>query len=260
MTYNKTWKTQASACIRSRHGRAFLLTFYTACGLLVLGMGSYLVPIALTGVVHAAIWNAVCQAVMLLCGIWLFGSMRQGTCAWYAAAASGRSPSFIQPLYWLRRGRGFAAFGIRLRVWVRKSFCYALFTAPGILPAILGLYEMRRAEISDFFFYTAEIGGGLCFLTGVVFAMVYCRQYDLVYLLLARSPEKKARELIRQSRDCMQGRCLRALGFRIAHLPFLLAGFGILPLPFILPHYRMRKTCYYAQIQAQALSSNVAKR
>jgi hypothetical protein len=244
----RTVKKQTQKSLQGMHWRAFSLSVYSFCTAVSAAAGSYLLPAAFVRTQYSAIFNVVCQFLLLFCSLMLCFGLRQGTAAWYTAAAFGRKPSFIQPIYWLRRGRGLAAIPVYVRVAVRKTVLTLLLTLPGLAVIALGIYEYLNDTLSSVFFLTAISGGVLCVLLGAFFSCLYNQKYSMIPTLLSLPPDARSGELIRRSRAYMEGRCMRTLAFKASLLPCALCCIVPFLLPFALPHCRMRAACYYANI------------
>ena len=244
----KKLQKQSSKCIKKRHWRAFSLSVYSFCGTVSSGAVCYLIPTALEGVQYAAVWSFVCRFLLLTAVIVLHSGMRQGIAAWYTSGAFGKKPSFIQPLYWLRKCRGLRIVPIRLRVLLQKTIVGVLLPLPGIVVLALGFYELREDTLTPTFFYASVIGGCTCALLGIVFAALYCQQYGMIPLLLSLHPDMRSDELLRQSRTYMDGRSVRTFAFKWTLVPWAFCCMIPFLLPFALPHCKMRMACYYAEI------------
>lgn len=186
------------------------------------------------------------QAALLLVGVSLLGSIRQGKAAWYFCASCGKNPSSLQFRFWLRRGRGFRAACLHASILARKGLRIAAMCAPGATILVCGvLYPEWQTES---ILYASRIGGTLCLMIGILFAGLMNQKYALAQILFARSPKKSVRSAIRGSCSLMEDSCMRLLHAKLSFIPWFAACIGILPIVFVVPYYQQTTACVLRDI------------
>ncbi|MCR5485460.1 MAG: DUF975 family protein [Clostridiales bacterium] len=176
-------------------------------------------------------------------------SLRLGSEAWFFGRAGGLRVSALYVFYWFRPSKAFKCAAFTLSVFFRKLFWFVLFMLPGL--SILGgtaytvLYRdgMSRALLCAF-----VSGGGAASFIGLIFFFIMIQRYFIADALKARYPDKKAKAVIRQSVNAMDGSCLKTFLFKFSFLPWFLLCILIFPALYVWPYYRESCSCLKSRI------------
>ena len=239
-------KKEAKQRLKTRKLRAFRITFSIGAIGILSAVAAFFLPELFDANARDDSLLFVSQTALGLISFGISGTLRQGRAAWLYCSACGREPSFVQFLFWLRKGRGFRAAFLHTLIRIRKAVWIILLSAPGA--AVLtgaALWSTQQNDLSRIVTWT---GGCVCLVIGLVFAALINQKYALAPILYAKSPEKGVRSAIRGSCFLMDDSCVRLFLLKLSFLPWAIPGIAILPLMYIVPYYQQSTTCMLCAI------------
>lgn len=186
--------------------------------------------------------GCVIQFVVFVTAVGLVGALRQGEYAWKYCAGRGGDPSWVHMLFWLRRGRGYRATILYLQLLVRKTTWVMLLSVPGI--AILSGTAFRiRYQSPREVILLLQVGGVLSLLVGLICAIRINQKYALAQMLLAKQPDIRPHEAIRQSTQKMNGASNKLVLLKASFIPMALLCAAVFPAIYLLPYYQYSVIC-----------------
>lgn len=167
-----------------------------------------------------------------------YSAVSLGEKAWYGGRLTKKRQCGKRLRYWFIPSHSFKAFRLKVLLFLLKGMWSVVFLSPAMLAgaAIIGLAMSGGIEL--YLFLSLAAGGFVTGTAGLIFRFVTVQKYFLAPYLLADDPRLKPIQVIKQSKNILDGRILRIARFKIKFIPWFLTYPLIVPVIFLHPYYK----------------------
>ena len=155
-------------------------------------------------------------------------------------------------MYWCAPRRSLKALNLRLRLFFLHLIWTAVFTFPGTALLAATFYSLYETGIEYKTAFSLLAGGAACLAAGLVFAAVTVQRYLLAGFYLALNPRLSVRYAIKKSTAAMEGRCLKALEFKLSFSVWFMLSILIFPAFYVFSYYNRSLSCFKLYIAKSA--------
>ncbi len=182
--------------------------------------------------------TCVFMVLSTLMALFFYSSFFVGEKAWYSGRLTKRKLSFKRLLYWFKIKSSFKAFRLGFILFVLKLLWFSLFNLPSFMCffAVVTLAFTGGVEVELFFSLLA--GGAVLLIVGVMFYFIISQRYFLAPYLLVENPRLGVWQVIKQSKNLIEGQIFYLVRFKLSFLPSFLLYPLIFPVIFLHPHYK----------------------
>lgn len=171
-----------------------------------------------------------------------YSTVSIGEEAGYSGRLSGKKNRFKRFIYWFRFKNAFKAFRLKAAVFFLKLFWTLVFMLPCILTFSVVLVTAFSGGIEAYLFSALMGGTVVLFTVGLIFRFIAIQRYFLAQFILAENPNDTVLQVIRKSKNLIDGQIFTVVKFKLAFLPFILPCLLFIPLFFIYPHYKQSRS------------------
>ena len=179
-----------------------------------------------------------------------------GTARWCYLAAKGESAGVLEVFYYYNKGwLFFRAVGFSIAYLLRALFFGVLCAVPGIAVLIVASSGIVMRDFAPL----AALGlifGVLLLAFGAVLFCIFMLRYLAAPFAAVEFEDKSVRKCFRISKERMYGFKFSAFVLMLTYVPWLILGFFVVPLLFVLPYFLVGiatfcKWMLYGQVQEE---------
>lgn len=167
-----------------------------------------------------------------------YSSKTLGEIAYHLVISHNTKKNFKRLLFWLKPKFAFKAFMLCTSLIIIKSITTFVSVLPSLILILIILILAFTGGIEVYLFISLLVGVFILFLTGAIFAFIANQRYFLAKYLLAENPKLGVIQVLKQSKNLMDGQIFRVIKFKLSFMPAFILYLLVFPIIFIHPHYK----------------------
>ncbi len=158
--------------------------------------------------------------------------------AWYSGRLTKRKLCFKRLVYWFKLKSSFKALRLNFLLFLIKISWLLLFTFPAFAAILTAVTLAFTGGIEVYLFFSLLAGGAVFLITGLIFYFIISQKYFLAPYLLTEDPRLGVLQVIKQSKNLIEGHIFYLVRFKLSFLPSFILYPLIFPAIFLHPHYK----------------------
>lgn len=180
--------------------------------------------------------SIVCSIALL--SLMFYSAVSIGEKAWYTGLLYKKKQCLKRLIFWLKPKFSLKALKLNILLCSIKTMQYILFCLPSLILLFTTVTLAFTGGIEVYLFISLLVGVFILFFTGATFAFIVNQRYFLAKYLLAENPKLGVIQVLKQSKNLMDGQIFRLIKFKLSFIPAFILYLLVFPIIFIHPHYK----------------------
>lgn len=187
-------------------------------------------------------YNTIIFAFLILSitffALMFYSAISIGENAWYSGHLYRKKQCLKRLIFWLKPKFSLKALKLNVLLFFIKAVIFFTFCLPSLILLLTAITLAFSGGIEVYLLISFLAGTFTLFLTGVIFAFIVNQRYFLSKYLLAENPKLGVAQVLKQSKNLMNGQIFRVVKFKLSFMPAFILYLLVFPTIFLHPHYK----------------------
>lgn len=170
--------------------------------------------------------------------ILFYSSKELGETAYHLGISHNKMNNYKLLFFWFKPKFAFKAIMLCTSITIVKSITLFVSVLPSLTLTLTLLTLAFTGGIEVYLFISLLSGVLILFLAGVIFTFIVNQRYFLAKYLLAENPKLGVIQVLKQSKNLMDGQIFRVVKFKLSFMPAFILYLLVFPIIFLHPHYK----------------------
>ena len=185
--------------------------------------------------------NILFLIIVSILALICFSSISCGEKAWYSGFNKKNIIRTKRFIFWIKPNFSLKAFRLKTLKILLKLYWFGLFSVPSIVFFTTLILLAFTGGVETYLFISILLGALFLLILSVLFTFIISQRYFLADYLLIENPHLGIVQVLKQSKNLMEGQIFRVVKFKLLFLPSFILCFLIFPIFFIYHHYKQSR-------------------